>query len=146
MLLPPPRQPKGKAKKGRSRSSSVFEARQDASEVYYDGIEPAKEDQMDIDDWEEATGKQLGPEDVDQVIKLVSWCYVKWDDLQYEQCKQLYDSPDTRVTKLITFSDLGYTTAQRLTLIRRLPSRVEPIPCSEERQDPYLIAARMRKA
>lgn len=91
MLLPPSPRDKGKFKQkrktGRSRSNSTFETAEDASRFFKDGLEPPKDKQMDIDDWEEESGRELGPDDVDQVAKLVTWCYVKWDDLQYEQCE-----------------------------------------------------------
>lgn len=92
MLLPPPAKKKsaakgkGKARATRSRSNSVFETDAETSENYKDGIEPPRNRQMDIVDWEEETGRQLDAKDVDNVAKLVSWCFVKWDDLQYEQC------------------------------------------------------------
>jgi hypothetical protein len=44
-----------------------------------DGIEPPFEEQMDIDDWEEATGRVLDGDDVDEVAGLVTWCYVRSD-------------------------------------------------------------------
>ena len=60
---------------------------EEAKKGFKDGIEPPADSQVDIDDWEEETGRHLTPDDVDQVARLVTWCYVKWDDLQYEQCE-----------------------------------------------------------
>jgi hypothetical protein len=69
-----------------------------------DGMEPPSTDRMDIDVWEESTGKTLTERDIDMVAPLVTWCLVsqvmkptelaadglvkvKWDDLQYDQCR-----------------------------------------------------------
>ena len=69
-----------------------------------DGVEPPSTDRMDIDVWEESTGKILSERDIDTVAPLVTWCLVsqikrstelaadglvkvKWDDLQYDQCR-----------------------------------------------------------
>jgi len=67
-----------------------------------DGLEPSDKDRVPIDDWEIRTGRTLTDEDIEEVAGLVSWCYVssthfrrcigadgkvKWDDLQYDQCK-----------------------------------------------------------
>jgi hypothetical protein len=57
-----------------------------------DGIEPRSDEQMNIDDWEEETGRELNENDADEVAKLVTWYYVKWDDLQYDQCKSASSS------------------------------------------------------
>lgn len=89
MLLPPPAKPKIKKGARRSRSASIFETDQDAADHIDGGIWPAEDLQMAIDDWEDKTGHALGPDDVDQVAKLVTWCFVKWDDLQYDQCELL---------------------------------------------------------
>lgn len=86
MLLPP--QPGAKANPKRSKARpDVFEVDEEDLRALKDGVEPPSDAQMEIDDWEEETGRDLGPDDVDRVARLVTWCYVKWDDLQYEQCK-----------------------------------------------------------
>lgn len=89
MVLPPSSKAKSKTKTkiSRSRSQSVFELDEDARKGLKDGIEPPANQQIDIDEWEQETGRELGSDDVDQVAKLVTWCYVKWDDLQYDQCE-----------------------------------------------------------
>jgi hypothetical protein len=93
MLLPPPAKAKKNARKNISRnqrnSSELTETPDygDATGTMVDGIEPSADDQMNIDDWEEATGRELNEDDVDEVAKLITWYYVKWDDLQYDQCQ-----------------------------------------------------------
>jgi hypothetical protein len=90
MLLPPPSKAKarGKGPKNVSRSTSTDLAESgDATTDMIDGIEPPREQQVGIDDWELATGRNLDENDVDEVAKLVTWYYVKWDDLQYDQCQ-----------------------------------------------------------
>jgi hypothetical protein len=93
MLLPPPPKMKKKPPKKISRNtrntseSSITPDYGDATTDMVDGIEPYSDKQMHIDDWEETTGRALGEDDVDEVAKLVTWYYVKWDDLQYDQCK-----------------------------------------------------------
>jgi hypothetical protein len=52
-----------------------------------DGLEPEPEDRIEIDEWEEQTGRELFEEDAESVAKYVTWCFVKWDDLQYDQCE-----------------------------------------------------------
>lgn len=86
-MLVPPSRPKAKGKHDRSRSSSVFDVEEDDIDGLTDGVEPPQDMQVNIDEWERMTDRDLGPEDTDQVAKLVTWCYVKWDDLQYDQCK-----------------------------------------------------------
>ncbi|OCF72795.1 hypothetical protein I204_06024 [Kwoniella mangroviensis CBS 8886] len=56
-----------------------------------DGQKPPAEMQMDIDTWEEKAGRELDEDDVDEVAGLVTWCFVKWDDLQYDQ--STWDTP-----------------------------------------------------
>ncbi|WWC88517.1 uncharacterized protein L201_003428 [Kwoniella dendrophila CBS 6074] len=56
-----------------------------------DGQEPPLDMQLDIDDWEEQARRDLEEEDVDEVSGLVTWCFVKWDDLQYDQ--STWDTP-----------------------------------------------------
>ena len=41
-----------------------------------DGLEPPEEERMDIDTWEETSGRTLGPDDVDEVAGMVTWCFV----------------------------------------------------------------------
>jgi hypothetical protein len=41
-----------------------------------DGVEPSNEEMMEIDTWEEVTGRELGEEDVDDVAEMVTWCLV----------------------------------------------------------------------
>lgn len=69
-----------------------------------DGLEPPDGDRVPIDDWEISTGRTLTDKDIEEVAGLVSWCYVrfrfvgntqanekvKWDDLQYDQCKRTF--------------------------------------------------------
>ena len=52
-----------------------------------DGLEPDAEDRIEIDEWEKLNKRSLDEEDVEEVAKLASWCFVKWDDLQYDQCE-----------------------------------------------------------
>jgi hypothetical protein len=101
MLLPPPSKAKarGKGRKNVSRSASTDLAESgDATIDMIDGIEPAREQQVGIDDWELATGRNLDENDVDEVAKLVTWYYVKWDDLQYDQCQLLCAFPSAKLT------------------------------------------------
>jgi hypothetical protein len=96
MLLPPPPKAKKNARENLSRnkrtSSELTNTPDygDATETMVDGIEPSADDQMNIDDWEEASGRDLNEDDVDEVAKLVTWYYVKWDDLQYDQCQSAF--------------------------------------------------------
>jgi hypothetical protein len=92
LLRTPPRAKKNARKnlsKSRRNTSELTESPDygDATETMVDGIEPPADLQMNIDDWEEATGRELGEDDVDEVAKLITWYYVKWDDLQYDQCE-----------------------------------------------------------
>lgn len=52
-----------------------------------DGLEPDAEDRIEIDTWEKINRRLLDEEDVEEVAKLVTWCFFKWDDLQYDQCE-----------------------------------------------------------
>ncbi|ORX37279.1 SNF2 family N-terminal domain-domain-containing protein [Kockovaella imperatae] len=52
-----------------------------------DGVNPPEEEKMEIDEWEERSGRSLQPEDADEIAGLITWCFVKWDDLQYDQCE-----------------------------------------------------------
>jgi hypothetical protein len=69
---------------------------------------PPDADRVDIDEWERKTGRILTEEDTDEVARMATWCFVrpdskqsrhvahgqvKWDDLQYDQCK----SPQTTI-------------------------------------------------
>nr|XP_019045482.1 hypothetical protein I302_05872 [Kwoniella bestiolae CBS 10118]OCF24412.1 hypothetical protein I302_05872 [Kwoniella bestiolae CBS 10118] len=56
-----------------------------------DGQKPPEEMQLDIDIFEEKTGRDLDENDVDEIAGLVTWCFVKWDDLQYDQ--STWDTP-----------------------------------------------------
>ncbi|OCF38336.1 hypothetical protein I317_07902 [Kwoniella heveanensis CBS 569] len=56
-----------------------------------DGAQPPKDIMVDIDSWEEHTGRELDESDVDEISELAMWCFVKWDDLQYDQ--STWDSP-----------------------------------------------------
>jgi len=93
MLLPPLPKAKKKARKNLSKAqrdvseSSSTPDYGDATITMIDGIEPDSDKQMHIDDWEEATGSELDEDDVEEVAKLITWYYVKWDDLQYDQCQ-----------------------------------------------------------
>lgn len=84
-LLPPPnRKKKGRSKKiARISSDSEREIQYDGP----DGVAPDLEDMIAIDDWEKMAGRQLDEDDVDEIAGMVTWCYAKWDDLQYEQCE-----------------------------------------------------------
>ncbi|KAL7423006.1 hypothetical protein Q5752_002304 [Cryptotrichosporon argae] len=61
---------------------------------YEDGVEPPIDQQMNIDDWERQSGRKLDEDDADEIAGLVAWCYVKWDDLQYDQ--STWDTPPPR--------------------------------------------------
>jgi len=91
LLTPPPKAKKARKNISRSRRSTSETTGTpnygDATETMVDGIEPSAAEQMNIDDWEEAAGRELNENDVDEVAKLITWYYVKWDDLQYDQCK-----------------------------------------------------------
>lgn len=91
MLLPPPTKPKSKAKPQASKKNArnqrvIVSASMSASSSsngdtftqasIVDGIEPPKSEQMPIDEWEEATGRELDDRDVDEVAGLVTWCFV----------------------------------------------------------------------
>ena len=97
MLLPPIPKAKGKGRKNNSRSAST-EASGDATIDTIDGIEPPRDQQVGIDDWEREAGRKLDEDDVEEVAKLVTWYYVKWDDLQYDQCQL----PPTRLVFKLT--------------------------------------------
>ncbi|WVF69124.1 hypothetical protein IAT40_003898 [Kwoniella sp. CBS 6097] len=56
-----------------------------------DGAQPPKDMMVDIDSWEGRTGRELDENDVDEIAGLVTWCFVKWDDLQYDQ--STWDTP-----------------------------------------------------
>ncbi|ORY25961.1 SNF2 family N-terminal domain-domain-containing protein [Naematelia encephala] len=56
-----------------------------------DGLMPPPEKRLDIDLWEEAAGRDLTEDDLDEVAPLVTWCFFKWDDLQYDQ--SCWDTP-----------------------------------------------------
>ncbi|WVQ83032.1 hypothetical protein IAT38_005170 [Cryptococcus sp. DSM 104549] len=56
-----------------------------------DGIQPPEHMRVELDEWERLAKRQLEEEDVDEVAGLVSWCLVKWDDLQYDQSS--WDTP-----------------------------------------------------
>ncbi|WRT67913.1 uncharacterized protein IL334_004887 [Kwoniella shivajii] len=63
-----------------------------------DGQEPPRDMQMDIDLWEEKTNRDLDEDDIDEVAGLVTWCFVKWDDLQYDQ--STWDTPPPATSPL----------------------------------------------
>lgn len=86
MLILPVIKPKGKGK-AKTNDAHCLAIHGDANQTMDDGIEPPYDQRVGIDDWEEQAGVQLGEGDVDHVAKMVTWCYVKWDDLQYDQCK-----------------------------------------------------------
>jgi hypothetical protein len=91
MLLPPVAKPKGKGKSSARTDSSTsvdLSIHGDATDTMDDGIEPSADQRVSIDDWEERASIALDESDVNHVAKMVTWCYVKWDDLQYDQCKQ----------------------------------------------------------
>ncbi|EIW67468.1 hypothetical protein TREMEDRAFT_40234, partial [Tremella mesenterica DSM 1558] len=52
-----------------------------------DGIQPPPEEMIPIEEWEVKAGRKLGPGDVEDVAPWVTWAFVKWDDLQYDQCE-----------------------------------------------------------
>jgi hypothetical protein len=92
MLLPPPDKPKAKkgkryGKRQTSADSPALSTVEDATVDMIDGIEPPQAKQFPIDDWEEETGHVFDEDDVEEVAKMVTWYFVKWDDLQYDQCK-----------------------------------------------------------
>jgi hypothetical protein len=88
----------------------------------------------DIDRWEQLANRKLGPEDVDDIAHLVSWIYVKWDDLQYsESC---WDTPPPFTSPLYP--------AFKRALARYLAARkvVVPILSAGQRRERDAMAAR----
>ncbi|KAK8858701.1 hypothetical protein IAR55_002930 [Kwoniella newhampshirensis] len=83
-----------------------------------DGIQPPPEMRMEIDEWERRSGRELQGNDVDEIAGLVSWCLVKWDDLQYDQSS--WDTPPLTTSSLYP--------AYKRALARFLASRRVNIP------------------
>jgi hypothetical protein len=85
MLLPSKTVKKQQPKKRGIRVLSVSDTSAGASEngdsagtnaTRPDGLEPPREDQMSIDEWEKNAGRILEEEDVEEVAKMVVWCFV----------------------------------------------------------------------
>ncbi|KAI6136491.1 SNF2 family N-terminal domain-containing protein [Pisolithus sp. B1] len=55
--------------------------------AFDDGEQPDDAFLESVDDWESRTGRNLGKEDINQVI----WAFIKWEDLGYEEAT--WDSP-----------------------------------------------------
>lgn len=87
--------PKARNPRNRIESDSELDesGATESKEVKYDlpalvdGLEPYPEDRIEIDEWERLNHDHLNEGDVDRIIGLVTWCFVKWDDLQYDQCE-----------------------------------------------------------
>lgn len=56
-----------------------------------DGIQPPESGAVWIDTWEEMTDRALTEDDLDEIAPLVTWSFVKWCDLQYDQGKARLD-------------------------------------------------------
>jgi hypothetical protein len=83
MLLPPKAEKKASIKRGKrilsvSDTSARGSENPDGNGDRPDGVEPPVADQMDIDTWESKAGRVLEEKDVDEVARMVSWCYVSW--------------------------------------------------------------------
>ncbi|WVN90608.1 uncharacterized protein L203_105849 [Cryptococcus depauperatus CBS 7841] len=63
-----------------------------------DGIPPPENSLVEIEEWERMTGRKLRDSDADEVAGLVAWCYIKWEDLQYDQA--CWDTPPPTNTPL----------------------------------------------
>lgn len=50
--------------------------KKEATNDRVNGVQPPQADKIEIDRWEERTGRTLTSEDVDEVARLVTWCYV----------------------------------------------------------------------
>ncbi|CAK9780669.1 hypothetical protein CC85DRAFT_293493 [Cutaneotrichosporon oleaginosum] len=74
-----------KEKRKRVISSGSDEDELDDDVVLRDGIQPPTSAGVWIDDWEELTGRMLTRDDLDEIAPLVTWSFVKWRDLQYDQ-------------------------------------------------------------
>jgi hypothetical protein len=141
MLLPPPSKAKGKGRKNVSRSTSTDLAESvDATIDMVDGIEPSREQQVSIDDWELATGRNLDENDVEEVAKLVTWYYVKWDDLQYDQCQLFLALPMAKADSIATWDtpppveNTKLYDAYKVALRRYLRDRNIVIPILDRKQ------------
>ena len=68
----------GSEKKGVNGSNELAGPNKDEIErsIKRDGVEPPEEERMDIDDWEKKAGRVLTEEDVDEVARMVTWCFV----------------------------------------------------------------------
>ncbi|WWD18597.1 hypothetical protein CI109_103050 [Kwoniella shandongensis] len=89
-----------------------------------EGIQPPQDMRVEIDEWERRTGRELQEGDVDELAGLVSWCFVKWDDLQYEQ--SCWDTPPLSSSPLYP--------AYKRALARFLGSRRVNIPVLSQEQ------------
>ncbi|WVR06458.1 hypothetical protein IAU60_003489 [Kwoniella sp. DSM 27419] len=63
-----------------------------------DGQQPPSDMLMAIDEYEQSARRVLNADDVDEVAGLITWCFVKWDDLQYDQ--STWDTPPPATSSL----------------------------------------------
>ncbi|BEJ14072.1 hypothetical protein CspHIS471_0312460 [Cutaneotrichosporon sp. HIS471] len=96
LWLFPPKNAKNLDKKGKKSNrnrvvSSSDEDELDDEVVHRDGIQPRANAAMWIKDWEELTERRLTRDDLDEIAPLITWSYVKWRDLQYDQA--CHDTP-----------------------------------------------------
>ncbi|WWC62726.1 uncharacterized protein I303_105323 [Kwoniella dejecticola CBS 10117] len=89
-----------------------------------DGQEPPGNMQVEIEEWERLSKRSLEEEDVEEVAGLVTWCFVKWDDLQYDQ--STWDTPPP--------TDSSLYPAFKHALKRYLRARRVDIPVLTARQ------------
>jgi hypothetical protein len=78
-------QKKGKKVNRKRVMSSESEDELEVKVIHRDGIQPPASAAVWIDDWEEMAGRQLTRDDLDDIAPLVTWSFVKWRDLQYDQ-------------------------------------------------------------
>lgn len=91
-----------------------------------DGVEPDPEDRIEISEWEERTDRELYEEDAEEIAKYVTWCFIKWDDLQYDQCECIAH-PRSR-------SHVGHSATQKLVPVSSLFAWSTALPpCSKDR-------------
>ncbi|GMK53689.1 hypothetical protein CspeluHIS016_0102750 [Cutaneotrichosporon spelunceum] len=90
-LFPPKNAKKlSKTHKGANRRRVISSSDEDEDElddevVQRGGIQPPANAAVWIDDWEELAGRRLTRDDLDEIAPLVTWIFVKWCDLQYDQ-------------------------------------------------------------
>ncbi|ODO05160.1 hypothetical protein L198_01848 [Cryptococcus wingfieldii CBS 7118] len=69
---------------------SLFELAQEKFDLP-DGMPPPIEEMVEIEEWEALMGRDVGEDDVDEIVGHVAWIFVKWEDLQYDQA--CWDTP-----------------------------------------------------